>query len=79
DLSRREIAVMVPLLALMFFMGLYPEPLLNRMEPSVDAWLARIHSAQAQSHSPRTLASSTVRGELSKVVFPFVAGSGASR
>src|SRR5262252_11036236 len=32
DLSRREIAVMIPLVALMFFMGLYPRPLLNRMQ-----------------------------------------------
>ena len=48
DLSRREIAVMVPLLALMFFMGLYPRPLLNRIQPSVDALLARVHSADEQ-------------------------------
>jgi NADH-quinone oxidoreductase subunit M len=55
DLSRREIAVMVPLLALMLLMGLYPRPLLNRMQPSVEALLARVHSAQVQldrSHQP---------------------------
>jgi NADH-quinone oxidoreductase subunit M len=53
DLNRREIAVMLPLLALMFFMGLYPRPLLNRLQPSVDGLLARVHSAQVQRDSSR--------------------------
>jgi NADH-quinone oxidoreductase subunit M len=53
DLSGREIAVMVPLLALMVFMGVYPRPLLNRMQPSVEALLARVHSAQAQLDCPQ--------------------------
>jgi NADH-quinone oxidoreductase subunit M len=65
DLSGREIAVMVPLLALMFFMGLYPRPLLNRMQPSVDALLSRVHAAQAQIHRQRTLAASTFAISLS--------------
>jgi NADH-quinone oxidoreductase subunit M len=47
DLSGREIAVMVPLVALILFMGLYPRPLLNRIEPSVDALLNRVHAAEA--------------------------------
>ena len=49
DLTGREIAVMVPLMALMVFMGLYPKPLIDRMEPSVGAGAAagRI-SAQAR-------------------------------
>ena len=33
DLTAREIAVMAPLIALMLLMGLYPRPLLSRMEP----------------------------------------------
>jgi len=48
DLTTREIAVMVPVIALMFFMGLYPRPLLSRMEPSVNLMLARVHIAQAR-------------------------------
>jgi NADH-quinone oxidoreductase subunit M len=58
DLSPREITVMVPLLALMLIMGLYPRPLLNRIQPSVDAWLVRVHDAQAQTQRLRTLAAS---------------------
>jgi len=42
DLSRREVAIFVPLLALMLFMGLYPQPLLTRMEKSVEATLKRV-------------------------------------
>ena len=64
DLSRREIAVMVPLLALMLLMGLYPRPLLNRLQPSVDALLLRVHDAQAQNQRPRSLAASDSPAQL---------------
>ncbi len=43
DLSRREVAIFVPFLAVMLFMGLYPRPLLTRMEKSVEATLARVN------------------------------------
>ncbi|MFC2075491.1 NADH-quinone oxidoreductase subunit M [candidate division KSB1 bacterium] len=36
DLNFREIAIMVPLLAAIFGMGLYPKPFLERMEPSIE-------------------------------------------
>jgi len=42
DLNPRELAVLAPILALCFCMGLYPQPLLRRMEPAVGAYLARI-------------------------------------
>ncbi|HEV8717580.1 MAG TPA: NADH-quinone oxidoreductase subunit M, partial [Candidatus Binatia bacterium] len=52
DLSRREVAIFVPLVALMLFMGLYPRPLLTRMEKSVEATLARVTTPrQAQSEN----------------------------
>jgi len=35
DLNFREIAVVAPLLALSLFLGLYPKPALDRIEPSV--------------------------------------------
>lgn len=49
DLSRREVAVFVPLLALMLVMGMYPKPFLTRMEKSVEATLARIQLARSLS------------------------------
>jgi NADH-quinone oxidoreductase subunit M len=36
DLSRRELAVIVPVIVLCFVMGLYPAPFMSRIEPSVD-------------------------------------------
>jgi NADH-quinone oxidoreductase subunit M len=44
DLSRREIAILAPMLALMIWVGAYPTPLLRRMEPSVQAVLQRVES-----------------------------------
>ncbi len=42
DLSGREVAFFVPLIVLMFVMGLYPKPLLTCMEKSVEVTLARV-------------------------------------
>jgi NADH-quinone oxidoreductase subunit M len=35
DLSWREIGLMVPLLILMVYMGVFPKPFINRAEPSI--------------------------------------------
>jgi len=48
DLNLSEVAVMVPLIVLMVLMGLYPRPLISRMEPSVAALLTRVHTAEAR-------------------------------
>ena len=48
DLTGREIAVMVPVIALMLLMGIFPRPLISRIEPSVTAMLARVNVAQAR-------------------------------
>jgi NADH-quinone oxidoreductase subunit M len=47
DLSLREVVVFVPLLVMMFVMGLYPQPFLSRMEPTVEAYLVRLHDRMA--------------------------------
>ena len=49
DLNRREILIFVPILVLMLFMGLYPNPFLSRMEKSVEAMLARIEQSSVVS------------------------------
>jgi NADH-quinone oxidoreductase subunit M len=36
DLNAREIVIMVPLLVLIFVMGVYPTPFLNKMAPAID-------------------------------------------
>jgi NADH-quinone oxidoreductase subunit M len=42
DLSWREIGLMIPLLALMIYMGVYPKPFLNRSDESVKAIQERV-------------------------------------
>jgi NADH-quinone oxidoreductase subunit M len=46
DLNPREIALVVPLLALMLFMGVYPSPFLRRSQASIEAARQRISSPQ---------------------------------
>jgi NADH-quinone oxidoreductase subunit M len=45
DLSRREIAILAPMIALMIVIGVHPTPLLRRMEPSVQIVLERVYTA----------------------------------
>ena len=47
DLSPREIAVFAPLIVMVLWMGVYPEPFLNIMHVSVANLLERIEVAQA--------------------------------
>ena len=44
DLNWREGLVLAPLLALIIFLGVYPRPVLDRMEPSVDALVTHVEA-----------------------------------
>ena len=44
DLSRRELAILVPLVVLMLWVGLQPSALMRRMEPSLQAVLQRVEA-----------------------------------
>ena len=44
DLSAREGLVLVPFIVGIVFLGVYPKPMLERMEPSVDALIAHIET-----------------------------------
>lgn len=44
DLDGRELAILVPLVALVLVLGLYPRPVLDRIEPAVSAVLERIEA-----------------------------------
>jgi NADH-quinone oxidoreductase subunit M len=46
DLSRREIAILTPLVGLMILIGVHPTPILERMEPSVRAVLERVEEGR---------------------------------
>lgn len=42
DLNAREIGLLIPLLVLMLFMGVYPRPFLDRSKASIEVILARV-------------------------------------
>jgi NADH-quinone oxidoreductase subunit M len=44
DLDRVELVTLLPLLGLSLFLGLYPKPLLERVEPSVKALISHVES-----------------------------------
>lgn len=47
DLNAREVGLLVPLLVLMIFMGVYPRVFLDRSKASVEAVRARLNSKPA--------------------------------
>jgi NADH-quinone oxidoreductase subunit M len=57
DLNAREVALVLPLVALMLFMGVYPGPFLNRSRPSIEA--ARRFVINPRAGSPLDVAAKT--------------------
>jgi NADH-quinone oxidoreductase subunit M len=47
DLTRREIVVLAPVVAMIVVMGVYPQPFLRTMEPSVAALVERMETRRA--------------------------------
>jgi len=45
DINWREIAILVPLIVLIFWIGLYPKPFFDLMAPAVDNLVATLQSA----------------------------------
>jgi len=44
DINRRELALLVPLIAVIIWLGIYPAPVLRRMEGSAQTFLNRVES-----------------------------------
>ena len=59
DLNAREIGLLVPLIILMFYMGVHPRPFLARSQPSVETVRERVTSPGSRS----TIAADATRGE----------------
>ena len=53
DMSWREKGAIVPLLAGIVFLGVYPKPFLDRVTPSVDHLVAHVYQADPGLHVPR--------------------------
>jgi NADH-quinone oxidoreductase subunit M len=47
DLNSRELLILIPVIALIVIMGVYPQPFLSRMKTSVDVSLQRIQNSKA--------------------------------
>lgn len=52
DMTASEFGVMLPLLVLIVFLGIYPTPMLERMEPTVDAVVAHVEESVPGFESP---------------------------
>ncbi|MGH7831959.1 MAG: Fe-S-binding domain-containing protein, partial [Candidatus Binatia bacterium] len=48
DVGAREIAILIPILALIVLMGIYPRPFLERMKPSVELVLQTIEDRKSK-------------------------------
>ncbi|MEO7085155.1 MAG: NADH-quinone oxidoreductase subunit M [Gemmatimonadaceae bacterium] len=48
DLNRRELAIMIPLVACIVWLGVYPAPVLRRMEPSATKFVMNVTARQQQ-------------------------------
>jgi NADH-quinone oxidoreductase subunit M len=66
DLDTREQIILAPILALILFMGVYPQPFLQRMEPAIEVTLKRIAAATGEPvalrHQPDPELRSASRG-----------------
>jgi len=49
DLNAREIAIMVPLIVMIFFMGLYPKPFIDKMDPAIQKLVAQVRVASVEA------------------------------
>ncbi len=52
DLSPRELAVLAPLIACILWIGIYPAPLLRRIEPSARALVTQVREAAGATGGP---------------------------
>jgi NADH-quinone oxidoreductase subunit M len=50
DLNWREIAIMVPILILIFWIGLYPKPFFTLMAPAVDQLVQNLSNVAVAMH-----------------------------
>jgi NADH-quinone oxidoreductase subunit M len=50
DINWREIVILVPIVILIFWIGLYPQPFFNLMAPAVDKLVASLQTAAVAMH-----------------------------
>ena len=55
DLNRRELAILAPLIAAIIWLGVYPAPVLRRMEGSAQLLVDRVQGSVAIAQQPRRI------------------------
>jgi NADH-quinone oxidoreductase subunit M len=79
DLTPREKLILVPLVILIFWIGIYPKPFFERIEPAVRDVLARIDTAEMRAESHNAESDQVpFRVDDSKVVDATYSGEGAT-
>jgi NADH-quinone oxidoreductase subunit M len=56
ELTLKEAAVLVPLIGIIVFTGVYPKPMLDRIEPSVNSLIAHVEERTGYEEPQPTLA-----------------------
>jgi NADH-quinone oxidoreductase subunit M len=52
DLNAREIAIMIPLLVLVFVMGVYPNPFIEKMDPAIKKLVSQVRPVGMTAQLP---------------------------
>jgi len=63
DIGLREAAVAAPLVALILFLGVYPQPVLNRITPSVDRLVAHVDQDTGREYPGPTVGTARRAGD----------------
>ena len=56
DLNRRELALMLPLVACIVWLGVYPAPVLRRMEAAAEQFVSTVENARDETCQSRRAA-----------------------
>jgi NADH-quinone oxidoreductase subunit M len=70
DVNKREIAYLVPIVILMFWMGVYPKPFLRKMDASVTHLLDRVQKREAIFTKAEDVKNTPLKIEASKTKHP---------
>jgi NADH-quinone oxidoreductase subunit M len=65
DISWRERLVLVPLVILVFWMGVYPQAFLSKMQPALDRLLGDVYARQTAMHPDAAKAAGAAHAEVS--------------
>jgi NADH-quinone oxidoreductase subunit M len=51
DLNRRELLLLAPLVAAILWLGIYPKPVLDRMQPAAERFVEQVQTGASQAQA----------------------------